>query len=137
MSANTSIYSGSDLCNELRVGEVCFRSKEYTEGEVRELFHEHLPKYRISEDNAMSAARALLAKYRSLSDTDILRSHLNKRGQNPHAVTLGTVHVDYPEPGVLRKCLSYRDKWIIFDQVISPDKFRNDDKRSAHCDGAT
>lgn len=115
----------NDQCGNLAAREVCFRVKRYVDGEVEEVFHEHVPKHRISEDNSIALARTLLAKYRSLQDIDILRSYLNRRGNEPSAMDIGQFHVDFPEPGVLRKCLSYRDIWISFDQVINEDKFRH------------
>jgi hypothetical protein len=70
--------------------------------------------------------KALMARHRSLSDIDMLRGYLNKRGKEPSAMSVGSVHIEYPEPGVLRKYFSHRDIEILLDEVINADNFRRE-----------
>ena len=119
-----NLYSGVQLCVTLKAKQKCFRILKYREGTFAEIFHEHVPKHRISNDNAIACMKTLIARHRSLGDFDVLRGYLNKRGKKPSAMEFGQVHVEYPEPGVLRKYLSHFNTTIFVDEVISPDKFR-------------
>ena len=125
------MYSGFKICKNLKAGEKCFRLQKYNEGEFVEVFHEHVPKYRISSGNSNEFMRALISRYSGLGDPELLRAFINKSGKEPSAIDLCRVETEYPEEGVLRKYYSstYLNAW--FDEVISPDKFRkreiNDD----------
>ena len=118
------LYSGVQLCATLKAKQKCFRILKYREGTYVEIFHEHVPKHRISNDNAIAWMKTLIVKHRSLGDSDILRGYLNRRGKKPSAMEFGRIYVEFPEPGVLRKYLSHANTCIFVDEVINPDKFR-------------
>ena len=118
------MYSGFQLCARLEPGEKCFRLRKYEQGEFIELFHEHVPAHRISQDNAMAALKSLVLRYQEAEAGRILRHYLNGRGSSPKAEDHYCLfHVEYPEPGVIRKyCGINIEAWM--DEVIDPGKFR-------------
>ncbi len=124
------IYSDFQICDKLKANEKCFRLQRYNEGKFDDLFHEHVPKHRISRDNALEVMKSLVARYSEWTAPHILRSYLNKRGKEPRAIQSFQVQIEYPEPGVLRKycCGSNVDAWV--DEVIAPDMFRCPDDSS-------
>ncbi|WP_289283488.1 MULTISPECIES: hypothetical protein [unclassified Methylophaga] len=122
--SESDLYTGYKICDDLNAKEKCFRLHEYDEGNFNELFHQHVPKHRISADNAGEFMKALVVRHSPLGDPEILRTYINKRGKNPSAIELGQVVVEYPEPGVLRKYFSCGNIAAWFDEVISPAQFR-------------
>lgn len=44
------LHTGYKICVDLKVDEKCFRLHKYDKGDLNELFHEHVPKHRISAD---------------------------------------------------------------------------------------
>ncbi len=124
--SESNLYTGYKICKGLKANEKCFRLHEYNEGEFHELFHEHIPKHRISADNAGEFMKTLVVRHSSLGDPEILRTYLKKRGKNPAAIEFGQVVIEYPEPGVLRKYFSCGNTSAWFDEVISTAQFRAD-----------
>ena len=118
------LYSGVELCPTIEEKIKCFRIRKYKQGRYDVIFHQHVPKHRVSNENAIGLMKTLMARHRSLSDIDVLRGYLNERGKEPSAMSIGSVHIEYPEPGVFRKYVSHRDIEILLDEVISADKFR-------------
>lgn len=118
------IFSGVQICKELKAKERCFRLQQYTEGKFRELFHEHVPKHRISQGQAIEVMKALIVHYSKLSSPQILRSYLNDRSKVPVANKLFRVEIDYPESGVTRKYCSAGDINAWIDEVVAPNEFR-------------
>jgi hypothetical protein len=125
--AKKDMNSGFKICSELKVKEKCFRLQIYDQGEVKELFHEHVPKYRISSPNAVAFMKALIIKYSSLRDPEILKTYLNSKAKEPSAINLCKAHIEYPEPGVFRKYFSGGDITAWVDEVVSPNEFRRKD----------
>ena len=121
----TSIYSGFQVCSKLKANEKCFRLQEYSKGEFVEIFHEHVPKHRISNGSAGAFLRTLLLRRSPFGDAEVLRTFLNNRGKDPSAIEFMHVNVEYPEPGVIRKysCTHSLNGW--FDEVINSNDFRN------------
>jgi hypothetical protein len=76
------LYSGVHLCTTLKAKEKCFHILKYKEGTYVEIFHEHIPRHRISKDNAIAWMITLIVKHRSLGGLDALRGYMNKRGKN-------------------------------------------------------
>ena len=68
--------------------------------------------------------KALVVRHSKLGNSEILRCYLNARGENPSAIILGQVVIEYPEPGVLRKYYSCGNISAWYDEVITPAKFR-------------
>ncbi len=67
--------------------------------------------------------RALVLRYADFGAQQILHCYLNKRGHEPEACDLLRIHIEYPEPGVIRKyCGTDVLAWI--DTVIAPKEFR-------------
>ncbi len=120
----TSIYSGFQICNELKANEKCFRLQEYHDGDYVDVFHEHLPKHRISVSNASFFLKTLLYKRSPYGDSEILRTFINNRGKEPSIIQFTHGEIEYPEPGVIRRyaCTHGLNGW--FDEVISPNEFR-------------
>ena len=56
---SSGLYSGVHLCRTLDAGARCFRILEYSEGVFEVVFHEHVPRHRISSDNAFEFMKAL------------------------------------------------------------------------------
>lgn len=122
------LYSEFHLCPMLTPEMKCIRLRKYnhnhTEGDVfTELFHEHCPRHRISQDASIEMLKALVLRYEQVGAPYILRCYLNKRGREPQPYDPFQITVKYPEPGVLRVyCGTDIQAWI--DTVISPRHFR-------------
>ena len=122
--SESNLCTGYKICKDLQAKEKCFRLFKYNEGDFDELFHEHVPKHRISLDNASAFMSTLIVHHSSLSDTEVLRTYLNNRGKKPSAIKLGQSQIEYPEPGVLRKYFSHGSFTAWYDEVIDPSQFR-------------
>jgi len=120
----SSLYSGFQICDALKPNQKCFRLRLYKQGEYDDLFHEHLPKHRISVDSAISFMRTLVAKYSEWNDTFILSNYLNNRGKQPIAERSIQMPIEYPEPGVIRRYCFSGNVNVWMDEVIQPDIFR-------------
>ncbi|WP_146171163.1 hypothetical protein [Saccharospirillum sp. MSK14-1] len=117
-------YSGYKVCHEFKANIKCFRLHEYNDGDFNELFHEHIPKHRINSGNAAEFMRALVIRHSALGDPEILRTYLNKRGQNPSAIDFGKAVIEYPQPGLIRKYFTSGGITAWYDEVISKSAFR-------------
>lgn len=119
-----NMYSGFQLCPDLKLKEKCFRLRRYNEGVFDDLFHEHVPRHRISLDDAIDMMKALVVRYNAYEAPYILRSYLNNRGYNPEAVKTLQIVVEYPERGVMRRYCSSSHVQAWMDEIIVPQQFR-------------
>jgi hypothetical protein len=88
-----------------------------------DIFHGHIPKHRINDDDLLHMMKALILRAEEAPSEKILHSYLNLRRGAPARITQFVVHVEYPEPGVIRKyCGTNTVAWV--DTVINPKKFR-------------
>ncbi len=117
-------YSGFKICTTLKSNQKCFRVRLYNEGKFCDRFHEHIPKHRISEDNARNFLKAIIAKYLEWNDSYVLGAYLNKRGKKPAANRSIQIAFESIEPGVLRRYCSSGDVIAWMDEVLLPDEFR-------------
>lgn len=127
------MYERHKICLDLRPKEKCFRVQQYREGEITELFHEHVPRHRISLDSEIDALRALISHFAEWSGLLILHSRLNSRGGGPEPYPGFMSHVTYPEEGVLRGYFRSGDTTAWSDNVISAGDFR---RNGGGADGA-
>lgn len=129
MAITEQAYSGVQPCPTLQPKLWCIRIRSYNAGHgeaFTELFHEHVPEYRASEDSTVELLRALVVAHAKMEASEIVRCYLNKRGHKPEASGLLRIHVEYPEPGVIRKgCGGDVQGWI--DKVCTPARFRESD----------
>jgi hypothetical protein len=115
--------SGFQICEHLKPNELCVRLRKYQNMQYEELFHEHVPKYRISQDEMISMLRALVVSRAGFSPEHIMHCFLNGRGRNPIADGSLSIVGEYPEPGVRRRyCGGDVHGWV--DEVINPAAFR-------------
>ena len=112
----TRLYSGFQICDALKPKQKCFRLRIYKEGKYDDLYHEHIPKHRISEDNAISFMKTLVAKYSEWNDSFILSTYLNNHGKKPHAEHRIQMPIEYPEPGVMRRYCSSGNVSVWMDE---------------------
>lgn len=118
-------YSGVSLCPDLQPKAKRFRVRRCREGVFDEEFHEHIPRHRINAGETAEPIRALVVRFAASSGSAILQALLNRRGKDPAASNLLNVHVDYPEPGVVRKaCGGNVIAWV--DEVVDETGFRQD-----------
>ncbi len=118
-------YTRYQLCDELEPKQRCFRLRRRNGLEFEDLFHEHVPRHRISEDRALAAMKALIFSNQKAPDWQILHSYLNERGSAPPKFDRLPIHIDYPEPGVMRThCGTEISVWM--DHVIAPWDFRKE-----------
>ncbi|MBZ5590657.1 MAG: hypothetical protein LAP39_00360 [Acidobacteriia bacterium] len=100
--------------------------RKYNHGQgdpYSELFHEHFPGHRISEEASIEMMKALVLRYEEVEASYILRCYLNKRGREPESYDPFRITVEYPEAGVIRKyCGTNIQAWL--DTVIAPQQFR-------------
>lgn len=117
-------YSDFQICDALKPKQKCFRLRQYNQGKFDDLFHKHIPKYRISIDNAINVMMMLVARQSEWNDLYILQSRLNKRGKEPIAEPSFQITIEYPEPGVIRRYCNSGDVVAWMDEVIQPGEFR-------------
>lgn len=77
MSKDREIYSGFEICNDLQPNQKCFRVRLYKEGRFRDKFHEHIPKHRISQQNAIDCLKTLVIRCLDWRYSYILGTYLN------------------------------------------------------------
>src|SRR5258707_1186281 len=118
-----SLYTGFKIFEDLKPKQRCFRLRQYKERLFVDGFPEHIPRRRISADNAIEMMKALVLRYEGYEAPYILTCYLNSRGKEPAARSL-QFHVDYPEPGVIRRHCSSNNITVWMDEVIVPAKFR-------------
>lgn len=123
MSAK-SIYSFYKICEALNEKSVCFKLYEYSEGEFIERFHDHIPKFRISQGSCQAFIKTLLIKYGGYEDSVILRFFINDRAKSPARMEKAPAHIEYPEPGVLRIYQNNGPFTAWHDTVIDKLEFR-------------
>lgn len=122
--AASQLYTEFHLCPNLSVRQICFCVREYKEGLFHDVFHSHVPAYRISQERAHEALRSLVARYSEWPGEWILNSLLNDRGHQPQRYPGFTHDVSYPEAGVLRYTVSGTRVHAWCDTVISKKDFR-------------
>lgn len=118
------MYSGFQLCNDMEPKQKCFRLRRYNQGVFDDIFHEHVPKHRISLDSAIELMKVLVLRHSEVAAPYILRCYLNSRGREPQALDPFRCDVEYPEPGVIRRYCSSNNVQAWMDEVIDPGKFR-------------
>ena len=119
------MYENYKPCDSLKPSEICLVVEQHTEGIYVQKFHEHVPKYRLSNSARTNLLRTLVLHFMGASAETMVRSNLNERGRSPPAMTFPWT-TSYPEPGVFRTyCGGNTKAWS--DQVISPYKFRRSD----------
>ena len=117
------MYENHKLCSSLTPKQICLVVEQYKEGEITRKYHEHVPKYRLSDESRRNLLRALVISFSGMSPESIVRCYLNDRGSLPSANLSLPVIVKYPEPGVLRHyCGTNTVAWS--DQVIVLEDFR-------------
>lgn len=116
-------YSGIQLCDILRPKHKCFRLQTYSEGKFVLVFHEHVPSYRLSLDSAIEVMRMLVVRHEAFGDFQALQCYLNTRGTAPAANGLLQIHIDRPEPGVIRRGCG-ANVMAMIDEVIDATRFR-------------
>jgi hypothetical protein len=119
-----SMYTRHQICRILKPREACFRSRRYSEGEVYDILHEHVPSHRISKDVAIEVLRSLVGSSAGWPATWILHSRLNTRSGGPSTYPGFLSDVSYPEEGVIRFTVSSGNDWAWFEKVICVDAFR-------------
>jgi hypothetical protein len=122
--SQVQMYSGFKICSDLEPKQKCFSLRRYNKGVYDDVFHEHVPRHRITQDNSIEMMKALVLRHEEFVAPFILRCYLNNRGREPEATNLPRFFVEYPEPGVIRKycCSNNFQAWK--DEIIAPEKFR-------------
>jgi hypothetical protein len=121
------MYERYKLCDHLKPSEVCLVVEQYTEGTFIRIFHQHVPKSRLSDDARRNLLRALVIRFSGIGAETVVHCYLNERGLVPAADNSLKMDVSYPEPGVLRLyCGANTKAWS--DQVIAKWKFRQPDE---------
>ena len=118
------MYERYKICPELSSKEKCFRAQRYEDGNLIEVFHEHIPSHRISLDSEIEALRALVGQFAGWNGLFNLHSRLNNRRGDPSRYPDFMSHVSYPEEGVLRRYFSSGNVTAWSDTVITPGDFR-------------
>jgi hypothetical protein len=119
----SEMYSGVQLCPELTPSARCIRVQSYSNGAFTEVFHHHLPRHRINDDDIVSMLKALILAVEQAPLEKIAQSYVNLRKGEPVYPTQLNAHVDYPEPGVHRLiCGTDVIAWV--DTVLDSAKFR-------------
>jgi hypothetical protein len=117
-------YTRFKLCPDLKIKEKCFRVQRYKEGAYEETFHEHVPSHRLSLESELEILRGLVDQCAGSPPTFILHSRLNKRGGKPPQYPKFIAHVEYPEPGVIRRYFGLSRATAWSDEVVGPALFR-------------
>lgn len=118
------MYTEFQICESLVPKCRCFRVQVYHEGKFVEVFHEHVPAYRLSAESTLDALRALALNHSEMSASTVLHSFLSNRGKEPAAAQTFGMHTEYPEAGVLRRYCSTGHVNVWTDEVIVHKSFR-------------
>jgi len=119
------MYEKYKICPNLNCKEKCFRVQKREKGNtVVELFHEHVPSYRISSASETEVLKALIGQFSGWNGLFILHSRLNNRRGSPSRYPNFISHETYPEAGVLRHYISSGEVTAWSDSVISRENFR-------------
>ncbi|MEJ2106123.1 MAG: hypothetical protein P8X48_02185 [Acidiferrobacteraceae bacterium] len=118
------MYEEYKICPMLSRKEKCFRVQQYEEGNVVEVFHEHVPANRISLDSEMEVLRTLVGQVAGWNGQFILHSRLNERRGGPSKYPSFISNVSYPEKGVLRRYIRSGGVTAWSDTVVTPGEFR-------------
>lgn len=117
------MYDGHKICNDLKPSERCFVIEQYRDGSFVRIFHEHIPRHRISGDGALGLLKTLVASKSGMGNEQILACYLNNLNGGPKRDRSLDIVISYPEPGVIRKyCGGNTAAWT--DEVINKSKFR-------------
>jgi hypothetical protein len=113
MATKQAAYTNHMVCDTLERKQRCFRCWQYRDGKVDEVFHQHLPKYRMSHEAALEALRAMIAINGGWSLAFALHSRMNDRGNEPQAYPgfRGAV-----ESATIRHIMSSGNDWAWFDE---------------------
>ena len=118
------MFENYKLCDALKASEICLVVEQYAEGSFTREFHEHVPRYRLSNESRVNLLRALVVQFSSLGPERLVRCYLNTKARTPPSDNSLLILVSYPEPGVLRTyCGTDTRAWS--DQVVAPSGFRN------------
>jgi hypothetical protein len=112
------------LCPKLISKEKCFRVERYDQRAMVEVFHEHIPLHRISQEVEIEALHTLVGHFEGWSGTYILHLLLNKRRGGPECWPGFIGHIEYPEPGVIRRYFSSKNTTAWTDTIVSTGSFR-------------
>jgi hypothetical protein len=124
MAYDNRVYSRHHLCPYLRTRERCFVVQCYNQGNFDQVFHEHVPLHRISQESTVEVLCSLVGHYDGWSGLFILNSRLNNRRGGPSRYPSYVHHISYPEEGVIRHYVSSGSILAWSDAVLSPEIFR-------------
>lgn len=117
------MYENHKLCPDLKASDICLVVERYENGPMVRVFHEHVPKYRLSNESRFFLLRALVTHFSGMAPESIVAGYLNGRGKKPERRLVFQIQTEYPEAGVVRRyCGANTIAWS--DEVISPGKFR-------------
>ena len=117
------MYSGFQLCETLKPKERCIRLRAYNEGRFDDMYHEHIPVHRLGDVACIEMMKALVVRFSGVSAEYMVRNYLNTRRGRPLRADEFRFHIEYPEPGVIRRyCGTNVQTWT--DRVIIRAKFR-------------
>jgi hypothetical protein len=117
------MYTHYEICSQLKPKVRCFRLRRYKEGIYDKLFHEHVPQHRIGVDDSLAMMKALVLRFNQSGADRILRAYLNRRDHKPESIDV-RYEVEYPEPGVMRRCVIDGSVIAWMDEVLLSDTFR-------------
>jgi hypothetical protein len=89
-----------------------------------ELFHEHFPAHRMSQETSIEMMKALVLAHGQFAPHYILRCYLNKRGREPESSNPFQITPEYPKRGVVRWYCGAGAIQAWVDAVIDPERFR-------------
>jgi len=111
------------VCATLVPAEICIVVEQFQRGISNQIFHQHVPRHRISKLQLTNLLRVLVVQFSKLNSETVVLSFLNKRGSKPPRGTCLDFHVEYNEPGVKRSyCGGDIMAWS--DEVVFAADFR-------------
>jgi hypothetical protein len=114
-----------DICKTQSENEECIRVVKYEDGKWSDLFHAHIPRRRLNNDDKHSLLRALVIRHYPMNPDQIVRSYFNKACRNkPPRSTALDIHTETVlEAGILRRYCG-QNVIALLDEVVGVDKFK-------------
>ena len=122
LSNEKNLFDNYKICPTLDAKHTCIVVEQYSQGIMIEIYHDHVPYRRLSDDACRNLLKMLMINFSKIDPNSFLSYYVNSRGKNPLAANMNWVS-SYPEAGVIRTtCGANTRAWS--DQVVNKSNFR-------------
>lgn len=127
LRSEKKLFDNYKICSTLDAKHTCIVVEQYSQGTMIEIYHDHVPYRRLSDDTRRNLLKMLMINFSKIDPNSFLSYFVNSRGKNPLAAAMNWVS-SYPEAGVIRtSCGTNTRAWS--DQVVNKSNFRQKFKK--------